>query len=251
MPIKPSILPGNAAPLRRGNHHLSRAQEFLKPIVFGGNDGIVTTFAIVAGFAGAQAEGAADLGVLAVLVFGLANLLADALSMGLGEFLSSRSQHDLYRTRRAAELHQIADASEGGAKAVAEILQARGLAPDAAAEAARLLAQSPELSADLVMTYKYHLALPSSTRPAADGLITFLSFVLLGSVPLIPYFLMTPTNLTFALSVAATFAALFLLGLVRWSATQDSIVRAVVETVLVGGICAVVAYLVGAMVAAI
>src|SRR6056297_2488855 len=84
-----------------------RVQEYLKQIVFGGTDGIVTTFAIVAGFAGAQAEGVAQVGGLAVLLFGLANLFADAVSMGLGEFLSLRAQHDLYRTRKSRELRAI------------------------------------------------------------------------------------------------------------------------------------------------
>ncbi len=94
---------------RREAHALSRTQEFLKQIVYGGNDGIVTTFAIVAGFAGAQADGVAQIGGIAVLVFGLANLFADAVSMGLGEFLSMRSQHDLYRNRRASEMVEITE----------------------------------------------------------------------------------------------------------------------------------------------
>lgn len=246
-----SSLPTDALPKRRGNNNLSRAQEFLKPIIYGGNDGIVTTFAIVAGFAGAQAEGTAQLGVLAVLVFGLANLFADALSMGLGEFLSGRSQADLYRNQRARALAAITQDPAASTRAVADILQDRGLPPDTAEQAAKLVLQSPELAADLAMTYTYDMAHPSSTAPAADGLITFVSFVALGSVPLLPYILLDPTALTFQLSVAATGTALLLLGLIRWHATQDSMLRSVAETLSVGGLCAVVAYLVGALVAAI
>ncbi len=62
-------------------HNLGRFSEFLREIVYGGNDGIVTTFAVVAGFAGAGAEGAAAVGTIAVLLFGLANLFADAASI--------------------------------------------------------------------------------------------------------------------------------------------------------------------------
>ncbi|WP_454273874.1 VIT1/CCC1 transporter family protein [Roseovarius sp. MBR-154] len=57
----------------------------------------------MAGFAGVQAEGMAEVGAITVLLFGLANLFADGVSMGLGEFLSLRAQHDLYRARRAEE----------------------------------------------------------------------------------------------------------------------------------------------------
>ncbi len=235
-------------PPRRGNHQLSRAQEFLRPMIYGGNDGIVTTFAIVAGFAGAKAEGAVELGVLAILVFGLANLFADAVSMGLGEFLSGRSQRDLYDAQRTAFLREIAD-GRVGPEAVARILETRGLAPEEAQEAAAILVRSPELVADLALTYERNLAHPSSARPAADGLMTFLSFVVLGAVPLLPYFFLAPTETTFRLSVAATAAALVALGLLRFSATEEGLARSVGETVLVGGICAVVAYAVGAVVA--
>jgi len=233
---------------RRGNRHLSRAQEFLKPIVYGGNDGIVTTFAIVAGFAGAKAEGAVELGVLAILVFGLANLFADAVSMGLGEFLSGRSQRDLYEAQRAETLREIAKGNPGP-EGLSRILQARGLTPEDAREAAEILARSPDLVADLALTYERHLPHPSSARPAADGLMTFLSFVVLGSVPLLPYFFLAPDATTFRLSVAATAAALVALGLLRFSATEEGLARTVGETVLVGGICALVPYGEGAAVA--
>ena len=233
---------------RRGNRHLSRAQEFLRPMIYGGNDGIVTTFAIVAGFAGAKAEGAVELGVLAILVFGLANLFADGVSMGLGEFLSGRSQRDLYDAQRAETLKGIGE-GQMGPEDVARILESRGLSPDEARQAAAILVRSPELVADLTLTYERNLADPSSARPAADGLMTFLSFVVMGAVPLLPYFFLAATETTFRLSVAATGAALVALGLLRFSATEEGLVRSVGETVLVGGVCALVAYGVGAAVA--
>ena len=88
-------------------HKVGRVQEFLKQIVYGGNDGIVTTFAVVAGFAGFGAQETAAVGGIAVLLFGLANLFADATAMGLGEFLSSRSEQDVYRATRAREMREI------------------------------------------------------------------------------------------------------------------------------------------------
>jgi VIT1/CCC1 family predicted Fe2+/Mn2+ transporter len=76
--------------------------------------------------------------------------------------------------------------------------------------------------------------------------MTFLSFVAFGVIPLIPYLLMEPTARdTFLVSVGATAGALVLLGLVRWRVTQESLMRCVGETVLVGGVCAAVAYAVG------
>jgi len=233
---------------RREAHKLGRTQEYLKQIVYGGNDGIVTTFAIVAGFAGAAAEGVAQIGGLAVLVFGLANLFADAVSMGLGEYLSLRSQHDLYRARRDSELREIADNAEQERTELFEILRQRGLPAGEADTAASILSRHPRIMADLMMTYEFGMADPDEESPLLNGLSTFLSFVIFGAIPLVPYFLLPPVHGTFLLSVFTTGCALVALGLLRWNATGERLIRSVGETVLVGTVCAVVAFAVGAIV---
>ena len=230
---------------RREAHALGQTQEYLKQIVYGGNDGIVTTFAIVAGFAGAQAEGVAQIGGLAVLVFGLANLFADAVSMGLGEFLSLRSQHDLYHARRQAELREIVRNPEQERMELFEILRQRGVPAGEADTAATIIARHPEVVADLMMTYEFGMSDPNEESPTLNGLVTFGSFVIFGVVPLVPYLLLDPTPDTFRLSVLTTLLALIALGLLRWSATGERLVRTVSETVAVGTVCALVAFGVG------
>lgn len=96
-------------------HHLEHEHthapfaEYFKEVIYGGIDGIVTTFAVVAGFSGAALsnETTTQLSFLVVLLFGLANLFADGVSMGLGNFLSIRSEKDLYKGARAKEKHEI------------------------------------------------------------------------------------------------------------------------------------------------
>jgi VIT1/CCC1 family predicted Fe2+/Mn2+ transporter len=232
---------------KREEHQIGRIQEFLKQIIYGGNDGIVTTFAVVAGFAGFGAEGAATLGGIAVLLFGLANLFADATAMGLGEFLSSRSEQDVYRATRASELHEIHSNPEFETAEVVEILSARGMDQADAASMAQTMTRNPEFMADFMMQYEIGMADPGGDAPAARGLMTFLSFIVFGTAPLLPYFVLDPVPSTFRVSVAATFAALAALGLLRWRVTSETVARCVGETVLVGGICASVAYLVGVL----
>ena len=234
---------------RREAHKLGRTQEYLKQIVYGGNDGIVTTFAIVAGFSGAAADGVAQIGGLAVLVFGLANLFADAVSMGLGEFLSLRSQHDLYRARRDSELHEIATDPDQERMELFEILRQRGLPAGEADTVTSILSRHPGIMADLMMTYEFGMADPDEESPLLNGLSTFLSFLVFGAVPLVPYFLLPPDDTTFLLSVTATGLALASLGILRWSATGERLLRTVGETVMVGTVCALVAYAVGWIVA--
>jgi vacuolar iron transporter family protein len=230
---------------KAAEHRIGRVQEFLKQIVYGGNDGIVTTFAVVAGFAGFGAEGAGTLGGIAVLLFGLANLLADATAMGLGEFLSSRSEQDVYRATRLRERREIRENPAFETAEVVEILGARGVDPHDARSMAAIMACHPEFMADFMMQYEIGMSDPAHDAPAARGLATFLAFVAFGSAPLVPYFLLEPVPGTFPVSVAATFAALTALGLLRWVATRQSLGRCVGETLLVGGICAGVAFAVG------
>ncbi|WP_297771667.1 VIT1/CCC1 transporter family protein [uncultured Roseovarius sp.] len=229
---------------------LGHKQEFLKQIVFGGTDGIVTTFAIVAGFAGAQAEGVAQVGGLAVLLFGLANLLADAVSMGLGEFLSLRAQHDLYRARKAHELRAIHETPDIQATHLANLLQARGLGAKEARTTATTFLRHPDLMSETILSHATGLTAPETESPLRNGLFTFGAFVCFGVVPLIPYMLFDATEETTRMSIVATLLALILLGLLRWSATGHQLWRSLGETVLVGTVCAVVAFTVGVVVGA-
>jgi vacuolar iron transporter family protein len=226
-------------------HKVGRVQEFLKQIVYGGNDGIVTTFAVVAGFAGFGAQETAAVGGIAVLLFGLANLFADATAMGLGEFLSSRSEQDVYRATRAREMREIRENPDFETAEIVEILAGHGMQAADARQMAQVMARNPEFMADFMMQYEIGVAEPGGNGAAVRGLFTFAAFVGFGLAPLVPYFLLEPVPSTFAVSVAATATAMAALGLLRWRVTTQTLARCLGETLLVGGICAAVAYAVG------
>lgn len=231
----------------RDEHKIGKVQEFLKEIVYGGNDGIVTTFAIVAGFAGAGAEGAATVGGVAVLLFGLANLFADATAMGLGAFLSARSEQDVYNANRAKELHEIEHNPAMERAETLGILREKGVSDADAAEMADILQRNPQFMADFMMQYEIGMSDPTGDSPAMSGVATFIAFVIFGAAPLLPYFFAEPTPDTFYVSLAFSVAALIALGLLRWRVTDETVRRCVGETLLVGGICGLVAFGVGLM----
>jgi len=222
-----------------------RLKDNLRQIVYGGNDGIVTTFAVVAGFAGAGADGAAQIGTIAVILFGLANLFADATAMGLGEFLSSRSERDVYVVTRNRERHLVDTEPEAERQEVLSILAQRGISGTDAEAFAHELGKHPQLMTDFMMSYEYGMANPDDSNPARNALFTFVAFLTFGVVPLIPYFLSAPTPETFVYSVTATALALFALGVLRGVVTGDRMLRGISETLLIGGTCALVAYIVG------
>ncbi|PIB24785.1 GMP synthase [Amylibacter kogurei] len=236
----------NGITTHRGReHHISKMGEFIKQIIYGGNDGIVTTFAVVAGFAGAGQDGVAQVGAIAVLLFGLANLFADATAMGLGEYLSARSENDLYHSVRDDELVEIAQNPEMERQEALEILADKGMSDADAVAMADILQRYPEYYADFMMAYEIGMSDPADENPALNGLATFAAFIAFGIIPLLPYFMFDPVRSTFHLSVIATFSALTILGLLRFGVIRQNILRCVGETVLVGGVCAAVAYGVG------
>jgi vacuolar iron transporter family protein len=227
---------------------LSKMQTYLRPVIFGGNDGIVTTFAVVAGFAGAGSGQIGTLGALAVLVFGLANLLADGVSMGLGEFLSSRSEQEVWRDQHKRRARLIEDNPRSEVPRLFGLLRADGFKPEEAQAMAEIMALNPRFAAEFLLARDHGLNQASGESPRAKGFATFVSFLIFGAVPIVPYALAEASTTTFVMSVGATFAALAALGVLRWHTTRESPRRAIGETLLVGGVCALVAFVVGMLV---
>lgn len=223
--------------------------DYLKQIVFGGNDGIITTFAIVAGFAGAEAQGTGAIGAVAVLIFGLANLAADATSMGLGEFLSGRSARDLYRVRHEGTMRVVADDPHGAAQRLVPHLTREGLSEDIARHTAHHIATSPRLTADLILRYEHGMEAPEGANLPLRALATFAAFAVFGFIPILPFVLLPGADAAFLVSVGATLFALVLLGLLRFKVTGSGLMRALGETVILGALCAFLAYGTGLLVA--
>ncbi len=162
------------------------AQHYIRDLVYGALDGIVTTFAVVAGVSGGA------LSLKAVLVVGAANLFADGLSMGVGNYLSIRS-------------HESALAAQN----------------------------RPEEEA----------------QPIRHGLATFVSFVVVGAVPLIPYLTPELAIGRFEASCAVTLVVLFGVGAARAMVTTDSWWWSGIEMLMLGVAVAAAAYGAGALVA--
>lgn len=230
----------------RKEHKRTAVSQYLREIVYGGNDGIVTTFAVVAGFAGAQKDPAISVvPVVSVLLFGLANLFADGLSMSLGSFLSLRADQDVYRNEKAKESHEIVHSPESEYGETIEILRRKKFSTKDAHEIAKLYQRNPAYWTEFMMDDELEMSDPENEKPLSVALSTFIAFVGFGFIPLLPYVLGANANTVFSLSVAFTALALLLLGLLRASVTMQKPLRAVVETLAVGGASASVAYLVG------
>lgn len=213
---------------------------YLGDFVLGAVDGAITTFAIVAGAAGAGMSN----GV--VLVLGLANVLADGLSMAAGNFLRARSDQQLLaRFRRMEEAH-IDHIPEGEREEVRQIFQSKGFEGEVLEKIVETITQDRRQWVDTMLTEEWGLQLTPPT-PWRAGLATFAAFVLAGMVPLGPVMVALGRHAedTFFWSAVFTGIVFFAVGYVRGRVVDRRPLAAGVETLLIGGSAAAVAYVVG------
>jgi VIT1/CCC1 family predicted Fe2+/Mn2+ transporter len=209
---------------------------YLRDWVYGGIDGTVTTFAIMAGVVGAS------LSAGIVIILGIANLLADGFSMAAANYTGTKAEHDEYEQLRNMEERHVALAPEGEREEIRQIFRAKGFEGDALEAAVNTITTHRERWIDTMMTEEH--GMPSTIRsPLKAGLVTFVAFVLCGAVPLIPYGLMLPRpEIPSAIMAAATF---FFIGSFRSYWSPKSWWRAGLETLAIGMLAAGVAYVVG------
>jgi VIT1/CCC1 family predicted Fe2+/Mn2+ transporter len=223
--------------------------DYFKEIIYGGIDGIVTTFAVVAGFSGAALASDTTLQVsfVVVLLFGLANLFADAASMGLGNFLSVRSEKDLYQAKRAQAVRGIEADPEQARNNAKQVLQEKGFSAQEADMLATTYASNQEYLVDFILQHQLELSDPRGEREIFTGLATFFSFMLFGAIPLLPFMLQAEgdARTTFIFSAMGTFAALVALGLLKWRVIGTRFLPSLFEVVVVGSVAAVLAFYVG------
>ena len=230
----------------KADHQLGTLNTYLKEIVYGGNDGIITTFAVVAGFAGANSGSSpATISMVAVLLFGLANLFADAASMGLGNYLSIRSHQDMFRSQKLIEKKQMVKDEKEEITQTLYLLKKKGFTDQQAKDITNIYSQNKPFWTDFMMTHELGLTDSSRENPILTGLATFISFIAFGIIPLVPYFLLPATLATFEASILFAFSALIILGILRWKITKESVLRSVGEVLLVGITAGSIAFAVG------
>lgn len=232
------------------NRHTPLA-DYFKEIIYGGIDGIVTTFAVVAGFSGAAlaSDTTVQVSFMVVLLFGLANLFADAASMGLGNFLSVRSEKDLYHAKRSQAISELEAAGAKAKTAAKQVLIAKGFTDQDAATLSNIYAGNQAYLVDFILQHQLELSDPRGEREVFTGLATFFSFMIFGAIPLLPFMVQTvgDAKTTFIFSAVGTFAALVSLGLLKWRVIGTRFWPSLLEVVLVGGVAAVLAFFIGTL----
>jgi VIT1/CCC1 family predicted Fe2+/Mn2+ transporter len=225
-------------PASSSSPHESRATSFLRPAVFGGSDGLVSNLALVMGVAGATADNQA------IVIAGIAGLLAGAFSMAVGEYVSVRSQHELFESQHRLQERQLRE-DEAGERAILEgIYRERGFTPDEARTVVATLFATPDRALEAMLRDEVGLDPRAIGGPWAAAASSFVAFVSGAIIPLLPFLLLSGTP-AFVGSVALSLAALFLLGLGVSFLTQRPPIRCGLRQLALGGVAALVTYLIG------
>lgn len=229
--------------------HPTHFSGYFKEVIYGGIDGIITTFAVVSGFSGAALSNdtTTQLSFVVVLLFGLANLFADAISMGLGNFLSVRSEKDQYNILREKEKELLTNDPTAEQEETVAIMKAKGFSEADALALATIYSKNEEYWLDFMMANEYEMSDPRGDNPVLTGLTTFGAFLVFGSIPILPFFILGESSATtvFQISTLGTLFALVLLGLMKWKMVGTSLLRSLGEVVLVGVTASIIAFLVG------
>lgn len=226
---------------QRSEMHGSNLGPYIHDIVYGANDGIVTTFAVVSGVAGAELSAAV------VIILGFANVLADALSMGLGNYLSLRSKEDNYQRLYKEEMKEIETMPDMEKAEIRDIYTKKGFSGDDLDRVITVITSNKNTWVDVMMREEHGLAPEDFGKPMLHGFMTFLAFLVFGSIPILPYLLPLAPGSEFPITIISTGIALMLVGFLRSWVTRERIFRGPLEILAVGMVCAAAAYWVGVL----
>ena len=224
------------------NHHGDSGSDFIREFIYGGIDGGVTTFAVVAGATGAQFD------TSVIIILGLANLVADGFSMSVGSFLSVKSQWEKYRKFQRYEQWGVENIPELERDEIKSIYYRKGLRGELLDKVVAVITSDKDVWVEEMMHGEFNLT-PENNSPLSASLSTFLSFLLIGFIPLVPFLFPGSSQwfgvTSFQLTCVMTGVAFVIIGLVKSQVNQTSTLWAILETLALGAAAAAIAYYAG------
>ncbi|MBA9077179.1 MULTISPECIES: VIT1/CCC1 transporter family protein [Rufibacter] len=218
--------------------------EYLKDLVYGAVDGAVTTFAVVSGVAGA------NLSPQIVVVLGLANLFADGFSMAISNYLGTKAEQQQLLKRQQEIMVEITQHPDRAREQVMQLYATKGLQGSMLEQAVQVITATPALWADALLQ-DAHGGGSLKTSPHKAALATFGAFLGIGALPVLPflvnYFFSAPLSHPFWWSSVSTGVAFFGIGALKSRFVNKKWVWSGLETLLLGGAAASLAYLVGTL----
>jgi len=211
--------------------------------IYGSIDGAVTTFAIVAGVVGAS------LSPGIILILGFANLFADGFSMAAANYQASKTRNEYIEMKRKQEEWEIDNLEEQEKDEIRDIYSKKGFKDELLEEIVRIITSRRKVWVDTMMKEELGL-IEDEKKPLDSSISTFVGFNLIGLIPLIPFMVfmaigVDPNSEAFFYSIIFVVSAFFIVGVIKGKIVKKSKIRSGVYTLIIGGIAATVAYLIG------
>ncbi|MBW3469946.1 VIT1/CCC1 transporter family protein [Arthrospiribacter ruber] len=231
----------NESKIHQEIRFLGNLQRYLREFVYGGIDGAVTTFAVVAGAVGAS------LSSEIIIILGFANLFADGFSMSVGAYLSAKSEKESYQKHKNIEYWEIDNIPEKEIQEVRDIYKAKGFEGKLLEQVVSVITSDRERWVEEMMKNELEM-IPEEKSPFKIGLATLISFILIGFIPLMIYvydfFNHTEFDIFLWTSIF-TGLAFAVIGSLKSLVNQTNIFKSMGETIGLGLLAALVAYFVG------
>jgi VIT1/CCC1 family predicted Fe2+/Mn2+ transporter len=216
-------------------HHL-RSSAFIQDVVIGMSDGLTVPFALAAGLSSAVADNHL------ITTAGIAEIIAGSIAMGLGGYLSGRTELDHYRSEKRKEYEEV-ERIPGKEKAeIKEIFAGYGLSAASQEVVAAELSKDKDKWVDFMMKYELGLDKPDEKRAGKSAATIGISYLAGGSIPLIPYFITEAPLRGLEISAVVTLVCLFVFGYFKSSLTGQPVWSGALKVMVIGAIAAGAAF---------
>lgn len=216
-------------------HHIESSAT-LRDAVIGMSDGLTVPFALAAGLSGIA------MNTQIIVTAGVAEIAAGAIAMGLGGYLAAKTEAEHYESERAREQQEIKDIPEEEAREVSAILQTYGLNATQADVVVAGLRQNPTAWVDFMMRFELGLERPDPRQILRSPLTIGAAYIFGGLIPLLPYMMVDDIATALKISVGMTLLALLVFGGIKGFFTGVPVLRAALQTTLIGAAAAGAAY---------
>lgn len=225
-----------------GSKFWDKWNDYIGEFVYGGIDGSVTTFAVVAGAAGANLDSSV------VIILGFANLIADGFAMSVGSYLSNKSELERFEKHEQVEYWEVEHLPEKEREEVKEIYAAKGFEGELLEKVVDVITANKKRWVDVMMKEELGM-IKEEKSPIKMGAVTFISFIVVGFIPLLVYVLdylsSTKIEQPFLVAILLTSAAFMLIGWLKSSVNQTNPFRSIIETLMLGAFAAGLSFSVG------
>ncbi len=209
----------------------------VRDVILGMADGLTVPFALAAGLSGAVAASRI------VVMAGLAEIAAGSISMGLGGYLAAKSEVEHYDSERKREEREVEEVPDIEIAEVREVFRSYGLSAEESASVTASLCRRRDDWIDFMMRFELGLEKPDPKRALVSAATIGGSYVAGGLIPLLPYMFVAETRTALIVSVCVTLVALVGFGYLKGFMTGANPLRSALQTSVVGGLAAAIAFL--------